>query len=54
MTMRQFIKTNRAELDECIRGACPNIGRLNDEDREDWIGNDESLYNWARSEGVRI
>jgi len=54
MTMRQFIKTNRAELDECIRGACPNIGRLNDEDREDWIGNDEGLYLWAKQEGVNV
>ena len=27
---------------------------LNDIERRDWIMNDESLYNWARREGVRI
>jgi len=27
---------------------------LNDEDRREWIINDEYLYGWARSEGVRI
>lgn len=53
MTMREFIKKNRKELDEAIKRACPNV-RLNDEEREAWINNDESLYNWARSEGVRI
>ena len=26
----------------------------NDDERRDWILNDEGLYNWARSEGVRI
>jgi hypothetical protein len=28
--------------------------RLSDEDRRQWILNDEGLYNWARSEGVPI
>ncbi len=27
---------------------------LTDSDRRLWILNDEGLYNWARSEGVRI
>jgi len=54
MTMRNFIRENREELDECIKRACPNIGRLNDSDREDWINNDESLYWWAKNSGVRI
>ena len=26
----------------------------NDADRRQWIANDEGLYDWARSEGVRI
>ena len=54
MSMRGFIRQNRKELDRCIRSACPNIGSLNDSDREDWILNDQGLYNWARSEGVRV
>lgn len=41
---------------------CPKNGtdhnhepeRLNDSERRLWILNDEGLYNWARSEGVRI
>ncbi len=41
---------------------CPKSGTdhyhdapsLNDSERRDWVMNDESLYNWARREGVRI
>lgn len=53
MTIRQFIRENREELDRCIRSVCSNC-RLNDEERRNWILNDEGLYNWARSAGVRI
>jgi len=53
MTMRDFIKENRAELDAAIKRMCPNCG-LNDEERRLWVLNDEGLYRWARSEGVRI
>lgn len=53
MTMREFIKTNRAEIDKAIKKRLPDY-RLNDQDRRDWIMNDESLYSWARSEGVRV
>lgn len=56
MTLQQFIKDNRKELDQAIARA---IGRdenpyPNDKERKDWILNDEGLYRWARSEGVRI
>lgn len=54
MTLRQFIRENRAELDAAIRGACPNGPALNDEERRQWILNDEGLYRWARRSGVRI
>lgn len=66
MTMRDFIRQHRAELDAAILGAMyrydGNGGRgtipekhekFNDEDRRGWILNDEGLYRWARSEGVR-
>lgn len=53
-SMRDFIRENREELDACIKRVCPNCGSLNDNDRRDWVMNDEGLYNWARSEGVRI
>lgn len=53
MTMQNFIKENRAEIDECIKSVVPNC-RLNDNERRMWILNDEGLYNWARSNRVNI
>ena len=53
MTMRDFIKENKEEIDAVIKKAVLGIS-LNNEERRQWIMNDESLYNWARSEGVRI
>ena len=52
-SMQNFIRQNRKELDEAIHQVIPGY-RLNDKDRKDWILNDEGLYNWARSKGVRI
>ena len=74
MTIREFIKVHRSELDMAINRVlghvprtasckCPLNGTdhyhsdaadLSDEERRLWILNDEGLYNWARSEGVRI
>ena len=54
MSIREFIRRNRTELDVCIRRACPNLDRLNDEDRRGWILNDEGLYLWAKREGVPV
>jgi hypothetical protein len=53
MTLRQFIKEHRQELDDCIQRAAPGAPK-NDDERRLWILNDEGLYHWARSEGVRI
>ncbi len=53
MTMRDFIRNNRSELDQCIKNVCSNV-QLNDTERRQWIMNDEGLYNWARAEGVRV
>ena len=54
MSMKDFIRNNRAEIDEIIKAECPNVPRLNDEDRRDWIANHEGLYLWAQSEGVNV
>ena len=67
MTMREFIRENRKEIDDAInaalyrhdgnggRGTIPDPPpKRNDADRRDWIANDEGLYSWARSEGVRV
>lgn len=53
MTLKQFIRENRDEIDRCVRSVVPSA-RMNDEERRLWILNDEGLYRWARSEGVRI
>jgi hypothetical protein len=65
--MRDFIRENRAELDAAINAALyqhdGNGGRgtvpdpapsRNDEEREQWIENDEGLYLWARGCGVAV
>ena len=55
MTMKEFIKRNRKELDKCIAQALgmSHNPRANDEERRQWVLNDEGLYLWARSEGVQ-
>ena len=66
-TLAEFIRENRAELDACIngvlfrhdgrggRGTVPDPAPTrNDAERRQWVLNDEGLYQWARSEGVRV
>ena len=52
-SMKDFIKENREELDKCILKACPGL-KLNNAERQMWVLNDESLYLWARREGVNV
>jgi len=52
-TLAKFIQDNRGHLDNYIQSKVPGAPR-NDEERRLWILNDEGLYNWAKSEGVRI
>lgn len=55
MTLSEFIKKNRDDIDAGIRRALDDPDyRLNNEERRLWILNDEGLYRWARSAGVRI
>jgi hypothetical protein len=74
MTLRDFIKENRAEIDAAITRAVSHVPRqagcdcskqgtdhyhtnkvrIDNAERRAWILNDEGLYRWARSEGVRI
>jgi hypothetical protein len=56
MTLKQFLKENRAEIDAGIARALgmEHNPRPNDAERRLWVLNDEGLYHWARSEGVRI
>jgi hypothetical protein len=67
MSLREFIRANRADIDRVIlavtyrhdgnggRGRIPDPPpRYNDEDRRQWVLNDEFLYHSARAEGCRI
>ena len=54
MTLKQFIKEHREELDQYIARALVRSEnpRANDEERRWWVLNDAGLYRWARAEGV--
>lgn len=52
-SLKQLVRENRQLIDDVIKRVCPNIGSINDGDRQDWIRNHEGLYNWAKSEGVK-
>jgi hypothetical protein len=63
ITLRGFINRNRSEIDKvineylyrCKAGTVPApLPRYNDTVRRDYILNYEPLYQWAKSEGVRI
>jgi hypothetical protein len=56
MSMREFLRRNRNEIDECIARVlkCKSKQPTNDNERMVWVLNDEGLYNWARSEGVKV
>ena len=53
MSLREFIKQNRSEIDASIKRVVPNL-RINDAERRMWVLNDEGLYRWARFSGVKI
>ena len=48
-SLDDFIKEHREEIDRAT-----NSQYKNDDERRLWVMNDEGLYRWARSEGVRI
>lgn len=55
-SLRDFIRDNRPAIDGVIaslRQDAPDT-RYNDDERRLWVLNDEGLYNWAQSEGVRV
>jgi hypothetical protein len=54
MTLEQFIRKNRKELDKAIQRKYPNVKRLNDSERRARIFADEFFYIWAKSAGVKF
>ena len=53
MKLTEFIRVNKEEIDIAIKRVCPEV-RLNNTERELWINNDEGLYLWAKSCGVKL
>ena len=54
MSIKEWIKKNKKELDAHIHSQLGHGEPLNNKDREEWMLNDEGLYNWARSDGVKL
>jgi len=55
MTKREFLKEYRTLIDDCVgRAYGGNSVPTNDEERWDWVQNDESLYLLAKRQGVRV
>ena len=52
MKLRDFVKENREELTKAVLELCSNC-KTTLADLEDWVRNDQGLYNWARSSGWR-
>jgi len=52
-SLKEFIQENRAEITAYIKGSC-GVEVTNDEERRDWVLNDERLYLWAKCEGARV
>lgn len=50
-TVAWWAKRHRTSIDSVIR-ATGWGGKIGHEERELWVANDESLYLWAKSEGV--
>lgn len=52
MTLREFVRKHKEDIDSVIKS---NGGKyFNYEERRLWVLNDESLYNIARKNRVRI
>ena len=52
-SIREFIKENRKDIRQFIQDSY-KVTVTNDKDTEQWVLNDECLYDWARKEGVSI
>ena len=53
MTLEQFIRKNRRQIDRVIKRISPKVKQLNDAERKIWILNDMRLLLWVEVRGVR-
>ncbi len=54
MTLTNFVRKNRKELDRAIKRISPNVKPLNDAERRVWVLNDMRLLLWVKAQGVKI
>ena len=57
MTLQQFVNQNRVVIDDTISLDFLRLGSkpyITDKDRRLWVEMDESLYDMATSEGVKM
>jgi len=54
MTLEQFIRKNRRQIDRVIKRISPKVKLLNDVERKVWIQNEMRLLLWVEAQGVRI
>jgi hypothetical protein len=52
LSLQEWIEGRRVVIDTHILKVCENIGRIDDDEREDWVINNEFLYTLAIEEGV--
>lgn len=52
MTLTRWVAENRDEIDKVIAEVVGSRACLDDEEREQWVANDEVLYQWALRDGV--
>ena len=54
MTLEQFIRKNRRQIDRVIKRTWPKVKPLNDAERKVWILNERILLLWVEAQGVKI
>ncbi len=54
MTLEQFIRKNRRQIDRVIKRTWPKVKPLNDAERKVWILNEKVLLLWVEAQGVKI
>ena len=52
MTLKTWVKQNRELIDHVIKSSVPNV-KIDDEEREMWVLNDEFLYMESLAGGVK-
>jgi hypothetical protein len=52
MTLSEFIRENEPTIDDFIIGVYGETAVIDDDERENWVMNNEGLYTWALDLGV--